>query len=97
MGVEECSVAALVAYLAAGKKILSGPGIDKVELRSDQMERVGRIRLRAIHVLGPKALKWLTHPHMAFNDKAPLELVLTEEGVEVVDAILGRIEQGIHS
>lgn len=94
---DECSVAGLVAFLSAGKNVLAVPGIDAGKLSSDQMERIGQIRLRAIHVLGPKAMQWLTFPHRALNDKVPLELVLTEEGGGVVEAILGRIEQGIYS
>jgi putative toxin-antitoxin system antitoxin component (TIGR02293 family) len=94
---EECSIIGLIAFLSVGKYVVAEQDIDPVQLTSDQTERILRIRRRTIEVLGARARQWLTQPNRALNNEVPLELALTKEGIEVVEGILGRIEQGIYS
>lgn len=42
-----------------------------------------------------KAVRWLERPHPALNNKAPLQLLATEDGVARVRDMLIRIDHGI--
>ncbi len=64
---------------------------------SDRLIRLARIGAHAAQVLGTdeKAATWLHRPNRALNNKAPLELLQTDLGVNQVDAVLNRIEHGV--
>jgi putative toxin-antitoxin system antitoxin component (TIGR02293 family) len=54
---------------------------------------------RAIEVFGSKQIanRWFRKPNPALKKKAPLEVVTSARGRKEVEAILGRIEQGVIS
>lgn len=64
---------------------------------SDRLYRLARIIARAVEVFGEEkeAQNWLKEPKTALSGKTPLEAIKTEPGVQQVDLLLGRIEQGI--
>ena len=54
---------------------------------------------RAVEVFGSKqvATRWLCRPNPALKLKAPLDVITSARGRKEVEAILGRIEQGVIS
>lgn len=68
-------------------------------MHSDRLYRMARIVVRAQAVLtDPAAAKdWLLRPNRALGARAPLALLRTDPGTEVVEDVLGRIEDGVYS
>lgn len=64
---------------------------------SDRLYRLARIIARAVDVFGDEreAQNWLKEPKNALSGQTPIETIKTEPGVQQVDLLLGRIEQGI--
>ena len=64
---------------------------------SDRLARLARILSYASTVFGSeeKASTWLTRPHRVLEGTAPIELLDTDLGTQVVEAMLGRIEHGV--
>jgi putative toxin-antitoxin system antitoxin component (TIGR02293 family) len=64
---------------------------------SDRVYRLARIIARAVEVFGDEkeAQNWLKEPKNALSGQTPIEAIKTEPGVQQVDLLLGRIEQGI--
>jgi putative toxin-antitoxin system antitoxin component (TIGR02293 family) len=64
---------------------------------SDRLARLARILSHASTVFGSedKASTWLTRPHRVLEGTAPIELLDTDLGTQVVEAMLGRIEHGV--
>ena len=64
---------------------------------SERVYRIARMLERASEVLGgPEAARaWMKEPNFALGDRAPLELISTQPGAELVAELLGRIEHGI--
>ena len=52
---------------------------------------------RAIEVFGArdKAIRWLRTPLPSLSNRTPLSMLKTAEGIEQVEDVLGRIEQGV--
>lgn len=67
-------------------------------IQSDRAYRIARIAARAEEVFEDEALAhdWLKSPNRALG-VAPLELLDTETGTELVLDVLGRIEHGVYS
>jgi len=63
---------------------------------SDRIARIARVSQRAIDSLGDesRAREWLKRPNRALQDAAPLDLLSTDAGTELVTDELGRIEYG---
>ena len=63
---------------------------------SDRVARIARVSQRAIDSLGDenRAREWLKRPNRALQDTAPLDLLSTDAGSELVTDELGRIEYG---
>lgn len=63
---------------------------------SDRIARIARVSQRAIDSLGDesRAREWLKRPNRALQDAAPVDLVSTDAGSELVTDELGRIEYG---
>lgn len=63
---------------------------------SDRIARIARVSQRAIDSLGDenRAREWLKRPNRALQDAAPLDLLSTDAGSELVTDELGRIEYG---
>jgi putative toxin-antitoxin system antitoxin component (TIGR02293 family) len=66
---------------------------------SDRLVRVVRIMARAIETFGDRdvAIQWMNAPNRAMGGHAPLSVINTDPGVEIVQRILGRIEHGVYS
>lgn len=66
---------------------------------SERLFAWARILNRAIAVLGDetKAVHWLRSPVRALDSKAPLDCAQTWIGIRQVEAVLGRIEDGVYS
>jgi putative toxin-antitoxin system antitoxin component (TIGR02293 family) len=64
---------------------------------SDRLARLARILSYASTVFGSedKASTWLTRPHRVLEGTAPIELLDTDLGTQVIEAMLGRIEHGV--
>lgn len=69
------------------------------EEESNRLARIARITARATEAIGDraKAARWLRAPNRALGGKVPLSVIKAENGLPEVEAILGRIEHGIHS
>jgi len=54
---------------------------------------------KALDVLGDplKATQWMGTDNHALGEQTPISLLETDEGLQQVEAILGRIEHGIFS
>lgn len=65
----------------------------------DRVYRVERLLARAEEVVGDAAgaQTWVTHANRALGGVAPLSLLDTEAGYELVLDTLGRIEYGVYS
>jgi putative toxin-antitoxin system antitoxin component (TIGR02293 family) len=66
---------------------------------SNRLFRLTKIAAHAVDVLGSKetAAHWLREPIRATGGVAPITLLDTEAGLELIDEILGRIEYGLYS
>lgn len=64
---------------------------------SDRLYRLARILVRAVEVFGDEkeAQNWLSEPKSALSGLTPIEAIKTEPGVQQIDLLLGRIDQGI--
>lgn len=64
---------------------------------SDFLYRIARAIVRAVSVFGETdyAVQWLKEPNEALGGEAPLSLVATVEGDEVLHAELGAVEHGL--
>ena len=64
---------------------------------SDRLARLARILTYATEVFGTeeKASTWLTRPHRILGTTAPIDLLDTDLGTQVVEVMLGRIEHGV--
>ncbi len=64
---------------------------------SDRLARVARILAYATEVFGTetKVSTWLTRPHRILDGTAPIDLLDTDLGSQVVESMLGRIEYGV--
>lgn len=65
----------------------------------ERATRVARIRAEAVRVFGAeaKAVGWLNTSHRLLDDQTPWEAIETDLGLQMVTAILGRIEYGVFS
>jgi len=52
---------------------------------------------RAVEVFGSreKALRWLKAPVRSLGDRSPLSLMDSQEGIQRVSDVLGRVEHGV--
>ncbi|MDN5942810.1 MAG: DUF2384 domain-containing protein [Nitrospira sp.] len=64
---------------------------------SDRLARLARILTYATEVFGAeeKASMWLTRPNRVLQCTAPIELLDTDLGTQVIESMLGRIEHGV--
>ena len=64
---------------------------------SDRLARLARILTYATDVFGTegKASTWLTRPNRILQATAPIDLLDTDLGTQVVEMMLGRIEHGV--
>lgn len=50
-----------------------------------------------VSFMGDDALAWLVKPAMGLNWQRPIDLLATEEGVQVVHDFLMRLEHGVYT
>ena len=64
---------------------------------SERTLRIARLMERAVEVLGgaEEGRAWMKRSNYSLNGRTPLEVAMTEPGVEIVRQLLGRIEHGI--
>lgn len=69
------------------------------EEESNRLARIARVTARATEAIGDKenAVRWLKTPNRALGGKIPLSIIMSENGLPEVEAILGRIEHGVYS
>lgn len=62
-------------------------------------ERAGVLAARATQTFGDAktALKWLLEPLGILGDRAPIDLIHTDAGMERIIAVLGRIDHGVYT
>lgn len=67
--------------------------------QSDRIARAGGVFAFAHHVFAnrDKANRWMRQPNAALQGHAPLSLLRTGSGANLVETVLGRIEYGIYS
>jgi len=55
------------------------------------------VTARAVEVFGTreKALRWLKAPVRSLGDQSPLSVMDTQEGIQRVSDVLGRVEHGV--
>lgn len=65
--------------------------------QSERVLRVARVLSLAGETFGSKSktMTWLRRPTRPLDDEAPLSLLDTEEGAQLVERLLGRIGHGI--
>lgn len=68
-------------------------------LESDRAFRFARLAARVEDVFGDirTAQDWINTPNRALRGLAPIEIMDTDAGVERIEALLTRIEQGVYS
>ncbi len=66
---------------------------------SDRIFQLMKIYVRAIEIFNNNefAIDWLRRPVIALGYRAPVEIMDTFTGIEMVFDILGRIERGVYS
>ena len=64
---------------------------------SERVYRVARLIEIAAGALGGKdeAREWMKEPNFALGEQIPLDIARTEPGAQLVERVLGQIEQGI--
>ncbi|MEO8661494.1 MAG: MbcA/ParS/Xre antitoxin family protein, partial [Bryobacteraceae bacterium] len=67
------------------------------ETPSVDLDDIVTVTARAIEVFGSreKALRWLRTPVPSLSDRTPLSVLNTAYGIEHIEEVLGRIEQGV--
>ena len=65
--------------------------------QSERVIRAARIIAEALETFGSrdKALTWMRRACAVLGGKAPIDLLDTEEGAELVESLLGRIAHGL--
>lgn len=98
----EVNASKLSAFMAVSERTLARRTQSKTRLRpeeSDRIVRLARIFARAKQVFGSagKASRWLSRPNRALGLEIPLSFLDTDVGTQEVEAVLGRIEDGVYS
>lgn len=67
------------------------------EMYTVDLDGIVSVTGRAIEVFGArdKAIRWLRTPLPSLSNRTPLSMLTTAEGIEQVEDVLGRIEQGV--
>jgi putative toxin-antitoxin system antitoxin component (TIGR02293 family) len=112
-GITKASLDALIAHLGISKKTFSenilNTSVKTLERKSatDKLDRrtsshvieIAKVVEHALAVFENenKVKSWLSAPNRALNQKKPIDLFYIPTGLGMVDAILGRIEEGVYS
>jgi putative toxin-antitoxin system antitoxin component (TIGR02293 family) len=76
----------------------SSPGSRLNQKQSAQLWRLAKVLCRAKEVLGgqKEAERWLCSPAMALDQRAPIDLLGTGAGAELVEELLTRFAWGVY-
>ena len=96
------NLTSLSRFMAISERTLARRKQTRQPLRPDESDRIYRLArtfTRAEEVLGEpaKAARWFSRPNRALGGESPLSLLDTEAGAQEVEAVLGRIEDGVYS
>ena len=63
---------------------------------SDRLVRLARVLMQAIETFGgeERALEWLRTPRQRFDQRAPLDLLISDTGTRMVEDYLRQIDEG---
>jgi RNA recognition motif-containing protein len=93
---------ASVAASASGSVRERQPARSKVtvtgtEAHTVDLDGIVSVTGRAIEVFGAreKAIRWLRTPLPSLSNRTPLSMLKTSDGIEQIEDVLGRIEQGV--
>ena len=112
-GITKASLDALITHLGISKKSFSEDILDASVKTLERKKATDRLDKRtSSHVIEiakvvehafavfeneDKVKRWLNTPNRALNQKKPVDLFYIATGLGMVDAILGRIEEGVYS
>jgi putative toxin-antitoxin system antitoxin component (TIGR02293 family) len=67
--------------------------------KSDHLVQISKVYARCVGIFADqvKAMKWLKSPNYALGDVVPLSLMDTNEGIELVQDALTRLEYGVYA
>jgi putative toxin-antitoxin system antitoxin component (TIGR02293 family) len=67
------------------------------DVHTVDLDGIVTVTARAIEVFGTreKAIRWLRTPLPSLSDRTPLSMLNTADGIEHIEDVLGRIEQGV--
>jgi putative toxin-antitoxin system antitoxin component (TIGR02293 family) len=71
--------------------------VTAAESHTVDLDGIVTVTARAIEIFGTreKAIRWLRTPLPSLADRTPLSMLNTADGIERVEDVLGRIEQGV--
>ena len=112
-GITKASLDALIGHLGISKKAFSENILDasvktlERKKSTDRLDKhtssliieIAKVVEHAIDVFGDedKVKRWLSAPNRALNNTKPIDLFYIPTGLNMVNTILGRIEEGIYS
>jgi putative toxin-antitoxin system antitoxin component (TIGR02293 family) len=112
-GITKASLDALIGHLGISKKAFSENILDasvktlERKKSTDRLDKhtsslvieIAKVVEHAIAVFGDeeKVKRWLSAPNRALNNTKPIDLFYIPTGLNMVNTILGRIEEGIYS
>jgi putative toxin-antitoxin system antitoxin component (TIGR02293 family) len=91
--------AALGVSMRTIQRRTAAPAKPLSQEQSGKLFKFAEIVAKASDVLGSEeeAKAWLSRPAMGLNQKRPIDLLATPAGVELVEALLTRLEYGVYT
>jgi len=111
-GIKKSSLKSLAAHLGVTMEVMSRllhsshrnmQRKDEDELldtlKTEKVLELAAFAQRGIDVIGSKEafIEWLHTPLVSLNSKSPLEFLDTSFGIQLLQKLLGRLEQGVYS
>jgi len=112
-GITKASLDALISHLGISKKAFSENILDasvktlERKKSTDKLSKhtssivieIAKVVEHAFAVFGneEKVKSWLNYPNRALNNMKPIDLFYLPTGLNMVNTILGRIEEGVYS
>lgn len=112
-GLTRKSIESLIQYLGVSQKTFAEAilniSVKTIERKKDTDKLDKKISSHIIEVAKiiqhagnvfedtEKVIRWFNKPNKALNEMKPVELLDTFTGLQMVDDILGRIEEGVYS
>ncbi|HRE37787.1 MAG TPA: DUF2384 domain-containing protein [Chitinophagaceae bacterium] len=111
-GIKKSSLKSLAAHLGVTMEVMSRllhsshrnmQRKDEDELldtlKTEKVLELAAFAQRGIDVVGSKQafIEWLHSPLVSLDNKSPLEFLDTSFGIQLLQKILGRLEQGVYS